>query len=213
MFRKSRSAHSESGGDISGQDSTNLHGTPRAEEERTDMNDAPKPQASPARSLSDIPPVPVGGQPQRRGPAEPASYGARAADARMTVGPGIRLKGEIADCTTLVVEGTVEVTLTTDLLEVAEGGTFKGAATVANAEIQGAFDGELTVSGLLRIHSTGQVRGTIKYGRIEVSAGGEIAGNIGNIEEPAVPERSPSTVGPKTEEPDREEDAPRQQTA
>lgn len=213
MFRKSRSARSESGGDISGQDSMNLHGTTRAAEERTDMNDPQKPQASPARALSDIPPVPMGGQTPRHGPAEPASYSARAADARMTVGPGIRLKGEIADCTTLVVEGTVEVTLTTDLLEVAEGGTFKGAATVANAEIQGAFDGELTVSGLLRIHSTGQVRGTIKYGRIEVSAGGEIAGNIGNIEEPAVPDRGPSAVGAKTEEPDREQDAPRQQTA
>lgn len=145
------------------------------------MTDASKQQAAPARSLSEIPPVPVAGNSQRR--ESESTYNTRAADARMTVGPGISLKGEIADCTTLVVEGTVEVTLATDLLEVAEGGVFKGAATVANAEIQGAFDGELTVSGLLRVHSTGQVNGTIKYGRLEVSAGGEIAGTIGNIGE------------------------------
>lgn len=192
MFRKRRSERSESGG-FSNDPSTMIQpDTNGAHEERTEMNDAPKPQAAPARSLSEIPPVPVAGSGPRREPDSPYGSSSRAADARMTVGPGIRLKGEIADCTTLVVEGTVEVTLATDLLEVAEGGTFKGAATVANAEIQGAFDGELTVSGLLRVHSTGQVKGTIKYGRIEVSAGGEIAGTIGNIEEaPASQKRAP----------------------
>lgn len=96
----------------------------------------------------------------------------------MSVGPGIKLKGEISDCDTLVVEGTVEATLKSEFLEVAEGGTYTGTATVTDAEIHGKFEGELTVTGVLQIRSTGHVTGTIKYGRIEVESGGEIAGAV-----------------------------------
>ena len=52
----------------------------------------------------------------------------RSVGARMTVGPGIKLKGEVSDCDTLVVEGTVEATLVSEVLEVAEGGTYNGNA-------------------------------------------------------------------------------------
>src|SRR3546814_3884621 len=150
MFRKRRSARPQSGRYPFGPDMMTLPGTDRADQERISMNDAMKPHAAPARSLSEIPPVPAPGSQPRREP-DP-SFGARAADARMTVGPGIRLKGAIADCTHLVVEGTVEVTLTTDLLEVAEGGTFKGAATVANAEIQGRSEEHTSeLQSLMRI--------------------------------------------------------------
>jgi hypothetical protein len=55
----------------------------------------------------------------------------------MTVGPGIKLKGEVSDCDTLVVEETVEATLTSEVLEVAEGGTYTGSATVTDAEEHG----------------------------------------------------------------------------
>ena len=102
----------------------------------------------------------------------------RSVGARMTVGPGINLKGEIADCDTLVVEGTVDVTLVGEVLEVSEGGTYTGTATVSEAEINGRFEGELTVSGALLIRSGGHVTGTVKYGRIEVESGGGITGSV-----------------------------------
>lgn len=146
------------------------------------MNDATNTSsATPARTLADIPPVPGSGSTPRR-TQEPTAPSPRGGDLRMTVGPGIRVKGEIADCNTLVVEGTVEATLASDMLEIAESGSFEGTATISNAEIHGQFEGELNVSGLLHVHGTGRVSGTIRYGRIEVASGGEISGTIGRAD-------------------------------
>jgi len=140
------------------------------------MNEATSTTDKPARSLDEIPPVPApGSAPPRASEHRPAP---RSVGARMTVGPGINLKGEISDCDTLVVEGTIDATLVGEILEVSEGGTFTGTANVAEAEINGRFEGELTVTGVLQIRSGGHVTGTIKYGRIEVESGGEISGSV-----------------------------------
>jgi cytoskeletal protein CcmA (bactofilin family) len=138
------------------------------------MNDTVTTGEKPARSLDEIPPVPAGDAP-RPPETRPAP---RSVGARMTVGPGIKLKGEVSDCDTLVVEGTVDATLVGEVLAVSEGGTFSGTATVAEAEITGRFEGELTVSGVLQVRSGGHVAGTIRYGRIEVESGGEISGTV-----------------------------------
>jgi len=141
------------------------------------MSDVEQSQAAPARSLNEIPPVPLGASTMpRRNPEPPRQT--RSVGARMTVGPGIKLKGEISDCDTLVVEGTVDGTLASEVLEISEGGIFTGTANVTDAEIHGRFEGELTVKGVLHIRSGGHVEGTVKYGRIEVESGGEIAGTI-----------------------------------
>jgi cytoskeletal protein CcmA (bactofilin family) len=160
--------------------------------ERPDMSDAVttpenNPPAQPARSLQDIPPDPMPGSAPRQN-TEPRPQ--RSVGARMTVGPGIDLKGEIDNCDTIVVEGNLQATLSGEVLEVAEGGVFKGNAKVAEADIQGRFEGELSVSGILRVRSGGHVNGTVKYGRIEVEAGGEIAGSISRDESaPAASDR------------------------
>ena len=97
----------------------------------------------------------------------------------LTVGHDILLKGEIATCDRLVIEGAVDATLNeVHTVEIAETGSFKGAAEIEDAEISGIFDGELTVRGRLVIYSTGQVRGKITYGEIEIERGGEMTGTI-----------------------------------
>ncbi|MEK9661272.1 MAG: polymer-forming cytoskeletal protein [Rhodospirillaceae bacterium] len=138
------------------------------------MNDSIsyQPTVAPARALSDIP-RPHGDEYPGK-PTAPAPAG----ESRMTVGPEIRLKGEISNCDVLVVEGDVEATLESKVVEVAAGGTFNGTATVESAEIHGDFDGTLTVSDLLRVHGTGRVSGKVRYGKIEVQAGGEVSGDI-----------------------------------
>jgi cytoskeletal protein CcmA (bactofilin family) len=130
-----------------------------------------QPTVAPARTLSEIP------RPRRDDYShKPAA--ASPQESRMTVGPQIRLKGEISNCDVLVVEGDVEATVETKMLEVAEGGTFKGTATVEASEIHGAFEGTLTIAGLLRIHGTGRLSGKVRYGKIEVQSGGELSGDI-----------------------------------
>lgn len=97
----------------------------------------------------------------------------------LTVGHDILLKGEIATCDRLVIEGAVDATLNeVHTVEIAETGSFKGAAEIEDAEISGVFDGELIVRNRLVIYSTGQVRGKITYGEIEIERGGEMTGTI-----------------------------------
>ncbi|HSV48094.1 MAG TPA: polymer-forming cytoskeletal protein, partial [Ramlibacter sp.] len=77
-------------------------------------------------------------------------------ESKLTVGPNIKLKGvEITDCDTLVVEGSVEATMDSRVIQISERGSFRGSAEIDIAEIRGEFDGSLTVRQKLVIYSTG----------------------------------------------------------
>jgi len=131
-----------------------------------------------AATASDSPPVapPVEGAPLS--PVAEASV-AVPGGSKLTVGPNIKLKGvEITDCDTLVVEGLVEATMDSRLMQIAEIGAFKGSAQIDIAEIRGSFDGDLTVRDRLVIYGTGKVTGTIRYGKVVIEEGGQLAGDI-----------------------------------
>jgi cytoskeletal protein CcmA (bactofilin family) len=128
------------------------------------------PQPLPARPQ--LPPQ--GGEPQSA--PTPA---ARAAGQQLVVGRGIFVSARITNCDRLVVEGDVRATLTESRsLEVAATGTFNGTAVIEDAEIAGQFDGELHVHGRLNVRATGRIKGRIRYGSIEIQAGGEVSGQI-----------------------------------
>lgn len=98
---------------------------------------------------------------------------------KLIVGPNIKLKGvEITDCDTLVVEGRVEATIDSRVIQIAERGAFKGSAEIDIAEIRGEFDGELTVRQKLVIYSSGKVSGKVRYGKVVIEEGGQLAGDI-----------------------------------
>jgi len=100
-------------------------------------------------------------------------------EAKLVVGPQIKIKGvEISDCDTLVVEGRIEATLDSRVLEITENGVFQGTIAVDNAEVHGKFEGELTVRKQLIIHATGRVSGKIRYAKIKVEEGAELAGDL-----------------------------------
>lgn len=118
-------------------------------------------------------------------PASPAASSAasssstREGGSKLTVGPNIKLKGvEITDCDTLVVEGLVEATMDSRVIQIAEHGAFKGSAEIDIAEIHGEFDGDLTVRQKLVIYATGKVTGKIRYGKLVVEEGGQLSGEI-----------------------------------
>ena len=109
----------------------------------------------------------------------PATPAAPESGAKLTVGPNIKLKGvEITDCDTLVVEGTVEATMHSRVIQIADTGAFKGSAEIDIAEVRGTFDGNLTVRQKLVIFSTGKVTGKIRYGKIVIEEGGQLSGEI-----------------------------------
>ena len=112
-------------------------------------------------------------------PVQADAMAAPEGGSKLTVGPNIKLKGvEITDCDTLVVEGFVEATMDSRVMQIAERGAFKGSAEIDVAEIRGEFNGNLTVRQKLVIYSTGKVTGTIRYGQLVIEEGGQLAGEI-----------------------------------
>lgn len=109
----------------------------------------------------------------------PASGGSGEMGSKLIVGPNIKLKGvEINDCDTLVVEGRVEATMDSRVIQIAEKGAFKGSAEIDLAEIRGDFDGDLTVRQKLVIYSSGKVSGKIRYGKLVIEEGGQLSGDV-----------------------------------
>lgn len=108
----------------------------------------------------------------------PVSAG-KEGESKLTVGPNIKLKGvEITDCDTLVVEGSVEATMDSRVIQISERGSFKGSADIDIAEIRGQFDGNLTVRQKLVIYSTGKVTGRVRYGKVVIEEGGQLSGEV-----------------------------------
>lgn len=177
MFRRREedpmnSTNDTTTGQQAGTDSTYTAGRPA---------DAPKAPAVPVSGYR--PASPSAARAQERAASsnlQAPDRGQKSAGKRvLTVGNDILLKGEIATCDRLVIEGKVDATLKdVHTVELAETGSFKGTAEVEDAEISGLFEGDLVVRNRLVIYSTGKVRGSITYGEIEIERGGEISGEI-----------------------------------
>ena len=104
-------------------------------------------------------------------------------EAKLIVGPDIKMKGvEVTDCDTLVVEGRIEATLDSRVLQITQTGVFCGTVAVDTAEIHGKLEGDLTVRKQLIIHATGKVTGKIRYAKIKVEEGAELGGEISMLE-------------------------------
>lgn len=129
-------------------------------------------------------------------PGQPSAPGANPLpeDNRLIVGRNIHLKGEIGSCDTLVVEGRVEASMKSRIIQTAESGVFIGEAEVETAEIRGRFEGSLTANKRLVVHSTGRVVGTIRYGSIIIEEGGRIGGDIEEIGGEKHERRSPDVA-------------------
>ncbi len=148
-------------------------------------------ERSPGTPRSDVDPL-RSGAPSRSGttpaesPDERAGRDAAAQEpkgSRLIVGPNIKLKGaEIVDCDTLVVEGRVEASMTSRVMEISEQGVFSGTAGIDVAEIKGRFEGDLTVRKRLVVYSSGKVTGKIRYGALSIEEGGEIGGDVSRID-------------------------------
>ena len=102
---------------------------------------------------------------------------------RMHIGQDISISGEISTCDVLVIDGHVDATVRDcGRLEIGPAGTLRGDIEVRNAEIGGRFDGELKVTDRLTVRGTGRVSGVVRYGRLEVTVGGQLRGDIAPAE-------------------------------
>lgn len=177
MFGKMKHGHSKSGGRPEPDSGSGAAASPAR----------PASQRSDATGLSQAPPAVPRVTEMTRRPfehpdaqqrSEPPDVG-NAEGKKLIVGREICLSGEIKTCDVLVVEGRVEAALSdTRSLEIAESGYFKGSAIIEEADISGRYEGDLDVSGCLRIRSTGLIQGKVHYGELEIERGGQITGTV-----------------------------------
>ncbi|MEC9347274.1 MAG: polymer-forming cytoskeletal protein [Pseudomonadota bacterium] len=116
-------------------------------------------------------------------------------ESRLFVGNGITLKGEVGNCAELIVEGTVDARVEARHFKVSPGGRFSGECHVETADIAGEFEGQLHCRNRLVVRGTGRLKGVLRYGEVEIEAGGRIAGEIqvfGEDEPAAEPASQPS---------------------
>jgi cytoskeletal protein CcmA (bactofilin family) len=117
-----------------------------------------------------------------------ASAPAEVPRSKLAVGVNIKLKGvEISDCDVFVIEGQVEATVHSKMMEIARPGTLAGTALIDVAEVHGEFSGELTARTKLIVHGTGRVSGKIRYGKLVVAEGGELTGDVKRLDDAAQP--------------------------
>ena len=115
------------------------------------------------------------------------------AGSKLFVGVNIKLKGvEISNCDVLVIEGQVDATINSKVMEISKPGTLTGTAMIDVAEIHGEFSGELTARTKLVVHGTGRVTGKVRYGKLVVAEGGTLDGELKQIDaaSPARPEKA-----------------------
>jgi cytoskeletal protein CcmA (bactofilin family) len=135
-------------------------------------------EAAPPIAAAPAPPVPALGTAETQG-------------SRLFIGVNIKLKGvEICDCDVLVIEGHVEATVHSKVMQIDKPGTLKGTALIDVAEIHGDFSGELTARARLVVHGSGRVSGTIRYGKLIVAEGGELSGDVKRLDAADEPQRS-----------------------
>jgi cytoskeletal protein CcmA (bactofilin family) len=142
----------------------------------------PRAEAAPATAPTQTAPA----APTQPAAAVPADVAPPVPGSTLHVGINIKLKGvEICDCDKLVIEGLVEATVHSKVMNIEKPGTLTGTALIDVAEVHGEFTGELTARTRLVVHGTGRVSGTIRYGSLVVEDGGQLSGDVKQMERPA----------------------------
>ncbi len=98
--------------------------------------------------------------------------------AKVIIGNGVEIIGEIKKADEVQIDGEADVTMKTDNLVIGNTGKCKGNIETHNADIWGAFDGDLKASGTLTIQEEGIATGTIEYQKMQIKLGGSLSGDV-----------------------------------
>lgn len=97
-----------------------------------------------------------------------------------TIGPSIRIKGDLAGEEDLVVRGQVEgtVSLPNNLLTVGQEGQLNATVTARVIDVEGRVEGDLNGQEQVVLRRSGNVRGNIVAPRVTIEDGCHFKGSI-----------------------------------
>jgi cytoskeletal protein CcmA (bactofilin family) len=120
-------------------------------------------------------PAPRAAEPQRSPEARAPEAAARVS----VLGPTLRFKGELSAQEDLIVQGSVEGSIThTQSLTVGTDGTMKGDIRARVIVIDGKVEGDLYATESVNIRATAKVKGNVFAPRVGISEGAFFQGQI-----------------------------------
>ena len=142
------------------------------------MNANPSRPGAPEPSLTRPEPRVPGAEP--RSPARsPDAKAAEAASRASVLGPTLRFRGELSAQEDLIVQGSVEGSIThTQSLTIGTDGTMKGDIRARVIVIDGKVEGDLYATESVNIRATAKVKGNVFAPRVGISEGAFFQGQI-----------------------------------
>ena len=99
----------------------------------------------------------------------------------LVIGEDAILKGEIKNCREIEIYGYVEGKLDAGRVVVHPQGRLYGTIKAETADVHGEMQGDVRVRQLISISNTGSVAGNVKYGRLAMEEGAELAATVRNV--------------------------------
>ena len=122
--------------------------------------------------------------------------------AQNRINEGTKLKGDISSTGFFRIDGTIEGTVKTpSKVVLGKSGVIIGTLICENADIEGKFQGNLNVSGILSIRATGHIEGDVVAGKLSVEPGAVLNASCTMHDGKSSPSLSPSNK--KTVEPNQ----------
>ena len=95
------------------------------------------------------------------------------------IGSGLMIRGELRGQEDLIIEGTVEGTITMEKsLTIEEGGKIRANIETENITVRGEVEGDLVARNKITIHQGARITGDMKAPRIEIEDGAYYKGNV-----------------------------------
>lgn len=125
--------------------------------------------------------LPVPGE-RREEPSRPEvvpGVARREPASQTTIGPTLRVKGELAGDEDVTIEGRLEgiVSLNRSLI-IGKTGIVEADVRALNVIIHGRVVGNIIAEGRVEIHPTGKLEGNIKSPKINIQEGAQFRGNV-----------------------------------
>lgn len=99
----------------------------------------------------------------------------------LIIGSDAVLTGEIKNGRRVEVHGKLDGSVTADDVLVHQGGRIDGKVRATSADVRGEIEGDVRVTELIAIKSTGMVSGNVRYGKLAMEEGAELAATVRNV--------------------------------
>lgn len=102
-------------------------------------------------------------------------------DRTLIIGEDTILRAKVSNCRQLEVSGYVDGEVETENLVVHRGGRCFGTIHAGTADVSGVVQGRIGVRSLIHIRETGDVSGSVRYGKMAMDAGGSLSAEVRNV--------------------------------